>query len=83
MFRVRWKTDEDSLLPFTLVQRDYPSVTAAYVLKHKVGSSAGRHTGGRFSRWARQYQRHYSRVVRRLFRQDDGDYVPSSSLGAG
>jgi hypothetical protein len=82
MFRVRWKTEEESLLPFTLVQRDYPSETAAYVLKHKVGSSAGRHTGGRFTRWARQYQRHYSRVVRRLFRQDDGDYVPISSLGA-
>ena len=64
MFRVRWKTDEESLLPFTLVQRDYPSETAAYVLKHKVGSSAGCHTGGRFTQWACQYQRHYSHVVR-------------------
>ena len=68
MFDVRWKTDETSSLPFALVQRDYPSEAAIYVLAKKLGSEGGRYTGGRYTRWARQYQRLHSRIVRRLIR---------------
>ena len=73
MFRVRWKTDEVSTLPFNLVKRDFPRETATYVLKNKIGSSGGKHTaGGRYTRWARQFQRQYSRVIRRILRDADG-----------
>lgn len=77
VFRVRWKTDEVTSIPFTLMQRDYPSETAAYILENKVSSNGGRFTSGRFSRWARAYLRHYNKVVRRLLRLSDGDGISS------
>jgi hypothetical protein len=50
LFKVTWKTDESSLLPFATVKRDYPCETAAYILKDKVGSGVdARYTGGRYS----------------------------------
>ena len=72
MIKVRWKTDEVSTLPFTTVKNDYPREVADYVLKHKLGSSSGRYTGGRYTRWARQFNRNYDRIVRRMFRLVDG-----------
>ena len=72
MINVRWKTDEVSTLPFTTVKNDYPREVADYVLKHKLGSSSGRYTGGRYTRWARQFNRNYDRIVRRMFRLVDG-----------
>jgi hypothetical protein len=58
MFKVRWKTDEVSILPFSTVKTDFPCEAATYVLKHKLGSSSGQYTGGRYTRWARQFNRH-------------------------
>lgn len=72
MFKVQWKTDEVSMLPFSTVKNDFPCEAATYVLKHKLGSSSGRYTGGRYTRWARQFNRHYDRIVRRMFRLSDG-----------
>ena len=72
MIKVRWKTDEVSTLPFTTVKNDYPREVADYVLKHKLGSSSGRYTGGHYTRWARQFNRNYDRIVRRMFRLVDG-----------
>ena len=72
MIQVRWKTDVVSTLPFKTVKNDYPREVADYVLKHKLGSSSGRYTGGRYTRWARQFNRNYDRIVRRLFRLVDG-----------
>ena len=65
---VRWKTDETSCLPFSTVKLDFPSETAAYVLKHKLGCADGKYHGGRYTRWARQFIRYHSQVVRRLLR---------------
>jgi hypothetical protein len=61
-------TGELSAIPFSICKRDYPRKTAAYLLRHKVGSSNGRHTSGRYTRWARQFSRNYSRILRRLIR---------------
>ena len=63
MFQVRWKTDEVSVLPFSLVKRDFPSAAAIYVLEHNVGNAGGRYSGGRYTRWARQYNLAFSKVV--------------------
>jgi hypothetical protein len=62
MFQIRWKTDELSTLPFKTVKNDYPRKVADYVLKHKLGNSSGRYTGGRYTRWARQFNRNYDRI---------------------
>ena len=72
MFQVRWKTDEVTVLPFSLVKRDFPSAAATYVIGNKVGSVGGRYSGGRYTRWARQYNRAFSKVVRRLLRFQGG-----------
>jgi hypothetical protein len=65
---VRWVTGDQSAIPFSTCKRDYPRETADYLLRHKVGSSNGRHTSGRYTRWARQFSRNYSRILRRLIR---------------
>jgi hypothetical protein len=78
MFQVRWKTDEVSMLPFSLVKRDFPSAAATYVLAHKVGNAAGSYSGGRYTRWARQYHRAFSRVIRRLIRLQYGQSLDES-----
>jgi hypothetical protein len=67
-FTIRWKTDETSCLPFSTVKLDFPSETAAYVLKHKLGCADGKYIGGRYTRWARQFTRQHSKIVRRLLR---------------
>jgi Reverse transcriptase (RNA-dependent DNA polymerase) len=80
MFQVRWKTDEVSMLPFSLVKRDFPSAAASYVLEHKVGNAEGRYSGGRYTRWARQYNRAFSKVVRRFIRLQGGPSDESTTL---
>jgi hypothetical protein len=65
---IRWKTDETSCLPFSQVKLDFPRETADYVLKHKLGCADGKYLGGRYTRWARQFNRQYARVVRRILR---------------
>ena len=65
---VRRVTGDASAIPFSVCKRDYPCQTADYLLWHKVGSSIGRHTSGRYTRWARQFSRNYSRILRRLIR---------------
>ncbi|KAI2489420.1 hypothetical protein MHU86_25171 [Fragilaria crotonensis] len=74
MFRIRWKTDEISILPFSTVKRDFLSETACYVLEHKLGNDSGRYTGGRYTRWARQFNRNFSKIVRRIMRDAGGSY---------
>ncbi len=76
-FCVKWTTDEVSSIPFKMMQRDYPSETASYILKHKVTPTGSRFTSGRYTRWARTYNRLFNRVVRRLFRLSDGVSVAS------
>jgi hypothetical protein len=72
MFQIRWKTDETSMLPFLTVKRDFPSKAATYVLEHKLGSGDGRYIGGCCTRWARRYNRAFSKIVRRLLRNSGG-----------
>jgi hypothetical protein len=38
MLRFKWKTDEDSVMPFTMVKPDYPHESAEYILQRKVGT---------------------------------------------
>jgi hypothetical protein len=66
LFTVCWKTDMTSCLPFSIVKLDFPSETAAYVLKHKLGCADGKYIGGRYTRWTHQFTRQHSKIVRRL-----------------
>ena len=72
MLEVKWTTDETTLVPFSQLQRDYPSETARFILANKVGTGGPRYSGGRYTRWARQFQRSYTKVIRRLIRCFDG-----------
>ena len=71
-FHVRWATDEVSKVPFALMQRDYPSDTASYILQNKVSPTGSRFTSGRYTRWARTYTRQFNKVVRGLVRLSVG-----------
>ena len=55
LLEIQWKTGETSSLPFTLVKRDYPYAVAQYILACNVGTWDGRHTSGRYTRWARGF----------------------------
>ena len=68
---VLWKTGETSCLTFSKVKRDFPSETAAYVLHNKLGCGDGNYIGGRYTRWARQFTRQFSRIVRRILRASE------------
>jgi hypothetical protein len=82
MLRLSWKTDETTDVPFTTACKDFPVAVADYILQHKVGSPNAKYSGGRFTRWARQFKRSYNRVVRRLIRsargyhEQDGQSTP-------
>ena len=52
LLQIEWKTGGTSSLPFTLVKRDYPYAVAQYILANSVGTWDGRHTLGRYTRWA-------------------------------
>ncbi len=68
---VLWKTGKTSCLTFSKVKRNLPSETAAYVLHNKLGCSDGKYLGGRYTRWARQFTRQFSRIVRRILRASE------------
>jgi hypothetical protein len=55
MLRIKLKADEESVMAFTMVKRDYPYKTADYILQNKVGTSEHKYTTGRYTRWARAY----------------------------
>ena len=57
LLEIEWKTGETSSLRFTLVKRDYPYAVAQYILDHSMGTWDGRHTSGRYMRWARGFLR--------------------------
>jgi hypothetical protein len=72
MLEMKWSTDETSALPFSIVKRDYPFETANYIIKHKVGTSDGQYSSGRYSRWAWYYIRKNNRALRRLLHLSGG-----------
>jgi hypothetical protein len=49
MLRIKWKTDEESVMAFTMVKRDYPYETAEYILQNKVGTSEHKYATGRYT----------------------------------
>ena len=57
---------------FSMTKRDYPRETADYVLRHKLGSSNGQYSSGRHTRWARKFNRNFSRMLRCLIRDSNG-----------
>jgi hypothetical protein len=77
MFTVKWKTDETSLLPFSLTKCDFPMETAKYILNHRIANTDKYSTGGRYTRWARQFTRTLNKTVRRLIRHSEGVWTPS------
>ena len=72
LLTLRWKTDETSDVPFDEVHHDYPTETADYIIQNRIGTSNGRYSGGRYTRWARQFTRQYPRMVRRLVSMASG-----------
>ena len=79
--QILWKTDESTSLPFSLAKRDFPCETAVYVLANKLGCADGKYSGGRYMRWARQFNRQYSKILRRLLITSDG--LSESFVGDG
>jgi hypothetical protein len=49
MLRIKWKTDEESVMAFTMVKQDYPFETAEYILQNKVGTSEHKYATGRYT----------------------------------
>ena len=72
LFKLRWKTGETSLVPFSLSKLDYPRETAEYILKEKLGATGACSASGRYIRWARQFNKQYTRVLRRLLHDSSG-----------
>ena len=72
MLTLKWATDETSSLPFTVVKRDHPFETAQYILKHNVGTSDGRYSSGRYTRWACTYIHQSNRTLRCLLHMSGG-----------
>jgi hypothetical protein len=67
-FEVKWRTEETSILPFSLVKLDFPLAAAKYIRDHKVGCDNSRFTTGRYQRWSRSFLRRNNRLVRRILR---------------
>ena len=82
-FRIKWKTGETSMAQFSVAKRDYPRETADYVLRHKLGSSSGQYSGGRYTRWARKFNRNFSRILRRLIRDSNGPWTNNATRAPG
>ena len=66
LLEIEWKIGETSSLPFTLVKRDYPYAVAQYILDNSVGTWDGRHTSGRYTRWAHGFLRQVNHTIRHL-----------------
>ena len=66
ILEIEWKTGETSSLPFTLVKHDYPYAVAQYILAHSMGTWDGRHTSGRYMRWAHGLLQQANRMIHRL-----------------
>jgi hypothetical protein len=49
MLRIKWKTDEESVMALTMVKQDYPYETAEYILQNKVGTSEHKYATGSYT----------------------------------
>ena len=67
-FGVRLVTSDKELFTFKLMKRDYPSETADYVFKNKVGRATARKSKNRYVSWATDFQRGMKQVIRRVIR---------------
>jgi hypothetical protein len=54
------------------MKRDYPFETANYIIKHKVGTSDGQYSSGRYSRWAQSYISQNNHALCHLLRLSGG-----------
>ena len=75
LLEIQWKTGETSSLPFTLVKRDYPYAVAQYILACNVGTWDGRHTSGRYMRWARGLLQQVNHTIHHLHRVASGSIL--------
>jgi hypothetical protein len=82
-FRIKWKTGNTSAVQFSAAKRDYPQETADYVLRHKLGSSSGQYSSGRYTRWARKFNRNFSKILRRLIRDSNGRWQDYATRAPG
>ena len=75
LLEIEWKMGETSSLPFTLVKRDYPYAVVQYILDHSVGTWDGRHTSGRYMRWARGFLGQVNHTICQLHRVASGSIL--------
>lgn len=73
---VKWKTDETSEHPFSILRRDRPYETAAYIRDNKIGTPGDKFSTGKYQRWSRTILRSIRRVLRRIRRQALVDFDP-------
>jgi len=79
-FRIKWNTDEETELPFSVVKHDFPYQIATYILEHKVGGRGGKFTQGKEQRWARSVVRQANVAFRRFRRTWIDDLVTPEDL---
>jgi hypothetical protein len=66
MLRIKWKTDEESVMALTMVKWDYPYETAEYILQNKVGTSEHKYATGRYTGWAHAYMWQCKQTLHRI-----------------
>jgi hypothetical protein len=75
MLRIKWKTDEESVMAFTMVKQDYPYETAEYILQNKVGTSEHKYETGHYIRWACAYMQQCKQTLHHIIWLSGGDII--------
>jgi hypothetical protein len=83
MLRIKWKTDEESVMAFTMVKQDYPYETTEYILQNKVGTSENKYATGRYTQWARAYMRQCKQTLHHIIQLSGGDIVREGNVEDG
>jgi hypothetical protein len=80
MLRIKWKTDEESVMAFTMVKQDYPYETAEYILQNKVSTSEHKYATSRYTQWAHAYMQQCKQTLCHIIRLSGGDIVREDNV---
>jgi hypothetical protein len=83
MLRIKWKTDKESVMVFTMVKRDYRYDTAEYILQNKVGTSEHKYATGHYTRWAHACMRQCKQTLHCIIRLSGGDIIREDDVKDG
>ena len=75
LLEIEWKMGETSSSPFTPVKHDYLYAVAQYIIDISMGTWDGRHTSGRYTRWAHGFLQQVNHTIHRLHRVASGSIL--------